>query len=85
MSQSEKPDASRVSSREWLLSSLFDVEGREHVNLKFCRGASPQISAEDICGQALIAIVHTDLGMVEATPRFGDSDLPVTDVRDLVA
>ena len=64
-----------------LLRTLFETEGQEHINIKFCRGTSDDISPEALCREANWAIFQMENGLVDVRSRFGDSDLPVIDVN----
>lgn len=72
-----------MSEKERLLHTLFESENREHLNLKFFRGFSDDISPEDLCREANSAIFQVEAGLVEVRPAFGDSDRKVVDVRHL--
>ncbi len=74
-----------MMEKQRLLNTLFDTEGREHLNIKFCRGSSDDISPEELCQEANSAIFQVEAGLVEPTPEFGDSDRKVVDVKELLA
>lgn len=72
-----------MSEKERLLHTLFESENREHLNLKFFRGFSDDISPEDLCREANSAIFQVEAGLVEVRPEFGDAGHKVLDVRKL--
>lgn len=72
-----------MNARERLLRALFETEGRKHLNIKFCRGISDDISPDSLCQAANLAILQVEKGMVQTRPTFGDSGKPLVDVREL--
>ena len=70
-----------MSEKERLLRALFESPGREHLNIKFCRGSSDDISPEDLCREANAAILQVDLELVEPSDEFGDRGRKVVDVK----
>lgn len=72
-----------MSHKERLLRTLFDTEGRKHLNIKFARGTSDDISAEDLCAEANSALLQVKLGQVERREWFEDKDEPTVDVKNL--
>ena len=69
-----------MTQKEKLLRTLFNTEGREHLNLKFFRGFSDDISPEDLCGEANHAIFQVEHGIVPTTSEFGDRGRNTVDV-----
>lgn len=61
----------KMTEQSRLMRALFEHghEGREHVDIKFLRGSSPNITTEDICREANSALFQIENGLVE-----GDSD-----------
>jgi len=72
-----------MTERKRLLHTLFETEGKEHLNLKFCRGLSDDILPEDLCREANAAIFQIENGLVETSPTFGDVGHKVVDVTQL--
>ena len=72
-----------MSEKDRLLRTLFESPGREHLNIKFCRGPSDDISPDDLCREANAAIFQVESGQVEPLPGFGDKERKVVDVREL--
>ena len=72
-----------MNARERLLRSLFKTKGRKHLNIKFCRGTSDDISPESLCQAANSAILQIEKGMVKTSPTFGDRDKHLIDVSEL--
>ena len=73
-----------MSEKQRLLDTLFNTEGREHLNLKFCRGFSDGILPEDLCREVNAAIFQAESGPVEARPRFGDGERKVVDLKEIL-
>ena len=72
-----------MTEKERLLRTLFETEGQEHLNIKFCRGTADDISSEALCREANWAIFQIENGLVNVRPCFGDSHLPVIDVNSV--
>ena len=72
-----------MTEKERLLRTLFETEGYKHLNIKFARGTSDDISAEELCAEANSALLQVKLGQVERREWFGDKDEPTVDVKDL--
>ena len=72
-----------MTARERLRRTLFQSEGREHRNIKFCRGSAGDISPEDLCNAASLAIMQVDFGLVEIKEEFGDRNRTKVDVASL--
>ena len=72
-----------MSEMDRLLHTLFDDEGRRHLNIKFSRGSSDDISTEALCREVNSAFLLIRAGLVPARPEFGDSDAPTVDVKTL--
>jgi hypothetical protein len=73
-----------MSEKKRLLRTLFESAGREHLNIKFCRGPSDEASPDDLCREANSAIFQAESGIVESKPGFGDDDRKVVDVKELL-
>jgi hypothetical protein len=79
-----KKSESDMSEKERLLRALFDHKERTHLNVKFCRGTSANLTAEDLCREANSAMLQAETGLVKA------EDCPVenfveVEVKDFVA
>ena len=74
---------SAMSEKDRLLRTLFESPGKEHLNIKFCRGPSDDISPDDLCREANAAIFQVESGQVEPEPGFGDKERKVVDVKEL--
>lgn len=72
-----------MTARERLLQTLFETEGRKHVDVKFCRGSSGDISQEDLCHAAWLSIMQIEHGWVEVREHFGDQHRETVDVSHL--
>ena len=74
-----------MSAKERLLRTLFETEAeeRKHLNMKFFRGTSDDISPEELCAEANSALLQVKLGQAKMRESFGDKDDPTIDVRDL--
>lgn len=66
-----------------LMRALFEHEGRQHVDIKFLRGSSPNITTEDVCREANSAIFQIDNDLVEGDSEFQENFKQV-DVAELV-
>ena len=74
-----------MTPKERLMQTLFKTEGREHINVKFCRGTAENISPEDLCAEANSALMQIDEGLAETRDEFGDKDAPEMSVADMLA
>ena len=72
-----------MTEKDRLLQTLFNTEGQEHLNLKFCRGFSDDISPDDLCREANAAIFQVESGIVEPDSSFGDRDRKVVELKEL--
>ena len=72
-----------MTEKERLLRTLFETEGRTHLNIKFCRGTAEDISPEALCLQANLAIFQIESGMAETSSTFGDKERNIIDVTEL--
>lgn len=72
-----------MTERDRLLKSLFETEGHSHLNIKFFRGLSDDISTEDLCREANAALFQFEKGLTEGRPEFGDADATSVDVNTL--
>ncbi len=66
-----------------LMRTLFEHNGREHIDIKFLRGRSNAVSPEDICREANKALFQIDHGKVEGDTAFKEN-LKQVDVLELV-
>ena len=73
-----------MNEKQRLLNTLFETQGREHLNLKFCRGSDDGISPEDICRETNSAILQAESGLVDPAGAFGDGDRKVVDVKEML-
>lgn len=73
-----------MTHKERLMNTLFKTEGREHVNVKFCRGTAENISPEDLCAEANSMLMQIDGGLAETREEFGDKDVPTASVADML-
>lgn len=72
-----------MSEKDRLLRTLFEAEGREHVNIKFSRGSADDISVERFCREVNTALFMASCGIVEESPILSRPDSPVIDVRGM--
>lgn len=72
-----------MTQKERLLATLFNTEGRKHLNIKFCRGTADYITPEALCAEANKAIFKIENGLSEGKTEFGDRGNPVVDVNSL--
>ena len=70
--------------KERLLDTLFKTKGRDHVNIKFCRGTASDISPDDLCAEANSAIAQIDAGLAETRETFGDKGVPTKSVAEML-
>jgi len=70
-----------MSEKDRLLKTLFETAGLSHLNIKFFRGTSDNISPEDLCREANAAIFQFEKGLVKGSADFGDAGCPVVDVK----
>ena len=54
-----------MSAKQGLLKTLFDDPKRRHINVKFFRGLTESISAEDLCAEANTALFQLENGLLE--------------------
>ena len=73
-----------MNAKERLLATLFETPGREHHNIKFCRGDSEEISSDELCAEANSAITQIETGIAETRESFGDKDSPKIDITDIL-
>jgi hypothetical protein len=74
-----------MSEKQRLLDTLFKTEGREHLNLKFFRGSSDDISPDALCREANSAIFQYETGLAEIRTSFGDAERRVIEIKGLIA
>lgn len=72
-----------MTDKERLLHTLFEAKGKEHLNLKFFRGISDDISPEDLCREACSAIFQAEQGLAATKSDFGDRGRKTVDVKEL--
>lgn len=75
---------SEMTEQTRLMRTLFEQSGREHIDIKFLRGKSSDITAEDVCREANKALFQIDHGKVEGDEAFEENLKPV-DILELVA
>jgi hypothetical protein len=66
-----------------LMRALFEHQGREHVDIKFLRGSSNNVSTEAVCREANSALFQIDSGLVDGDSEFNETFKQV-DVVELV-
>jgi hypothetical protein len=59
-----------VTEQARLMRTLFEHPGRTHIDVKFFRGTSSDVSPEDVCREANSVIFQIDSGMVEGDEAF---------------
>lgn len=75
-----------ANSKERLLSLLCDDSKVELLNIKFLRGDSPDLKAEELCEEVHSAILQIRAGAAETSERFEkDSELPKVDTQELAS
>lgn len=72
-----------MTPKERLMETLFGTEGRKHINIKFCRGSSGDISPEDLCAEANSVMMQIEGDMAETRDSFGDKGSPKIDVKTM--
>lgn len=72
-----------MTEKERLLNTLFNTEGEEHLNLKFYRGLSDDISPEDLCREANTALFQAHVGLATPRAEFGDRGHNAVDVATI--
>ena len=72
-----------MTEKARLIHTLFETEGRKHLNIKFFRGSSNDISPETLSRDVNSAIFQADLGLAEESPDFGDSTRTVIDIAKM--
>ena len=72
-----------MTEKERLLHRLFETEGREHLNIKFFRGTSDDISPDSLCSEANSAIFQVELGLAGTRSKFGDKGRTTVDVKGM--
>jgi hypothetical protein len=66
-----------------LMRALFEHQSREHVDVKFLRGTSNNVSTEAVCREANSALFQIDSGLVDGDSEFNETFKQV-DVVELV-
>lgn len=73
-----------MSEKARLIKTLFRDGNERHINIKFCRGKSDDLSAEDLCREANRALLQIRSGLVHAEDSVLE-DTTVVDVQELVS
>ncbi|WP_294192701.1 hypothetical protein [uncultured Sphingomonas sp.] len=76
-----------MTEKDRLLNVLFGHEGRrEHINIKFCRGTSSDVSVEDLSHEAANGIEQVAFGAIKSV-TFASLDAPYQqrEVKDIIA
>jgi len=74
-----------MTEKDRLLKTLFETVGESHLNIKFFRGFSDDISTEDLCREANAAIFQLQKGLVPCHTNFGDAEKPSVNVSEMYA
>jgi hypothetical protein len=74
-----------MTEKDRLLKTLFETSEQSHLNIKFFRGLSDEISTEDLCREANSALFQFESGLAKGLPVFGDKDRPVVNVKEMFA
>jgi hypothetical protein len=72
-----------MTEKQRLIHTLFETDGRDHLNLKFFRGCSTNISPEDLSREANSAILQVELGLVKTHATFKDDKRSTVDVNTI--
>jgi hypothetical protein len=62
-----------VTEQTRLMRALFEHQGRDHVDIKFLRGSSNNVSIESVCHEANSAIFQIDSGLIEGDSEFNET------------
>jgi len=68
-----------------LRTQLFEVEGKELVNIKFCVGHGEDISEADFRDAVATKVFEIDNKLTHAEESFGDRGQNTTAVKDILA
>ncbi len=71
-----------MTEKERLLKTLFDNKEARHLNIKFCRGSSDDISAEEFCREINNIFLQVKTGLIEADQSL-EEDFKQIDVSNL--
>jgi len=76
-----------MTDKDRLLNVLFGHEGRrEHINIKFCRGTSSDVTVQEMSHEAANGIEQVTFGMVKPVSFAAlDALYPQREVKDIVA
>ncbi len=76
-----------MTEKERLLNALFGhPQRREHINIKFCRGTSSDVTVEQLSHEAVGGIEQVLLNLVEPVSCSAlDSAYRQREVKDIVA
>lgn len=78
----QAPERTVMLEKARLVNALFRDGNERHINVKFCRGKSDDLTAEDICREANKALLQIKSGLVHAHSNV-EEDTAAIDVRDL--
>lgn len=73
-----------MTEKERLLHALFGHPEREHVNAKFMRGTSEDVTVDALCNEAVKGLEQILTGLVEPVANL-DAGYKEREVADLVA
>jgi hypothetical protein len=75
-----------MSEKSRLMRSLFEMPGKELLNLKFFRFDSAEKLTEDaFCARVNKIIFEIDAGLTASTNTFGDEPAASVNVKELAA
>ncbi|MCD2183502.1 hypothetical protein [Rhizobium sp. GN54] len=74
-----------MSEKDRLLKTLFETADQSHLNIKFFRGFSDEISTEDLCREANSAFFQFESGIAVTSTEFGDADRTSFNVKEMFA
>lgn len=61
-----------MTNKERLIHALFEHEGREHIDIKFCMGSGSAISPDQLWSEGASAFLQIDSGSVEGDEDFNE-------------
>jgi hypothetical protein len=70
-----------MTEKERLIHLLLSCDGRQHKNIKFLRGDSPEVTEESFCREGNRALVERRAGILKPVPLV---DYEQVDVEALV-
>lgn len=76
-----------MTEKDRLLNALFGHAGRrEHINIKFCRGTSSDVTVEELSHEAANGIEQVALGLVKPVSfKALDAHYHQREVKDIIA